>query len=205
MEEGFTEEHTSHRRRSLSLSPLSRPSLSPARSWWYGTAPFNMLTFNATFGLLGFAAFLQSVIYFLFVCIAYDAPYIATNAKTPLVIRFASLLVVFFIAVPMLYFGTSGMKESFCNAFDPDTRFNGTFCGYQTGFNLGIASAVFAAVQVLLLWLWVPKDVVAGRYEFSSKGATGFEPVGASGTSSESAATAPSSAGAYQDFGSSTM
>lgn len=57
----------------------------------------------------------------------------------------------------------AGVKTAFCAAFDPDTRFNGTFCGYQTGFNLAVTCVVFALFQAAALWFWLPKDVVVGN------------------------------------------
>jgi hypothetical protein len=169
-------------------------------SFWYGLAPFSIGIFNSTFGLLGFASFLQILVYFGFVCIAYDAPFVSTHPRTSLAIRALSGLAAFFAFVPLVYFANSGIKNSFCNAFDPDTRFNGTFCGYQTGFNIAIAATVFAVVQTLLLFVWLPKDFTAGgKYEFSDAKA-GYANVGAPAPAADAAA--PIATGSYQDFGS---
>jgi len=173
-------------------------------TFWYGLQPLSISTFNSTFGLLGFASFLQIIVWLAFVCIAYDAPFMSTHPKTPLVIRVVAVGSLFFTFVAIVYFGTSGIKASFCNAFDPDTRFNNTFCGYNTGFNIGISALIFTILQAIMLWLWLPADFISAggrQYEFSGKG--DYAVVGTDNNNNPPASTSvPMSAASYQDFGS---
>lgn len=177
-------------------------------TFWYGLQPLSITVFNATFGLLGFASFLQIIVYLTFVCISYDAPFVSTHAKTPLFIRIFATASFFFTFVAIVYFGSSSIKSSFCNAFDPDTRFNNTFCGYNTGFNIGIAALVFTIIQALMLWVWLPADfntAGGGQYEFSGKGdyaVVGTDNTNSGSMSGSGATTVPISASSYQDFGS---
>lgn len=165
-------------------------------SFWYGLNPIDVGVFNSTIGLLAFASFLQAVVYMAMVAIQYEVPNIGNNKYTLLAVKYLGPAVLFFTIVGIINFGASTVKTEFCTAFDPDSNFNGTFCGYGTGFNLGIACVIFTISQSALIWFWMPQDLGA-RYEFSSKG--GYDNI--------SGSTAPSSvpiaASSYQDITSS--
>lgn len=162
-------------------------------SFWYGLNPIDVGVFNSTIGLLAFASFLQAVVYLAMVAIQYEAPQIGSHKYTLMTVQYGTPVIAFFTVVAVIVFGASPVRKEFCTAFDPDSDFNGTFCSYGAGFDLGITSVIFCIFQAVLVWFWMPRDLGA-RYEFSSKG--GYDNIS---TTTTAAASTPM-ASSYQDI-----
>ena len=167
---------------------------------WAGSKPFDVKVFQATVGLVGFAAFVQVCVWLAMVMLSYDAPGVASNALVGPFTKFGSLTSAFIALVAVINFSASGYQAEFCKAFDPDATTNGKGCGAGDGLNLAVFAAVLSLLHTVIMFRYVP-DHVARQYSFAG-GASGAEAKMAGGSDYKAIAAAGGSGG---DGGSSSI
>jgi len=157
--------------------------------------------FNSVKGLLGFATFLSLVSWILQSAVYSRNATILSIQKIYLVIAVLMGSGCFFCLVAVAVFNAAGIKNAFCTAFDPDSGFNGLYCGYADGFGAAVAGIILSLLQTALFWFWMPHDELEDIPEKeaaigSSGGYAGFG--GATLAASDGAATSSSAGGAAQ-------
>ena len=114
--------------------------------------------FNAVKGLLGFASFLAGLSWILQSAIYSRNETILGVGKIYTVIAVLMGSGCFFCLVAVGTFNAAGIKNAFCTAFDPDSGFNGLYCGYADGFGAAVAGILLSLAQTALFWFWMPHD-----------------------------------------------
>ena len=147
---------------------------SPPGNRWVttGVKPLNVGVFQATVGLIGFAAFIQFLVWLTLVMISYDAPGVSNNKGAFAFTKFGSAAAAFFCTVALISFDASQYMLEWCKAYDPDATTNGKGCGYGDGFGLIVAASLACIAHTLLMFFVVPEHVAAA-YAFAGGAASG--------------------------------
>jgi hypothetical protein len=149
--------------------------------------------FNSVRGLLGFATFLSISAWLLMSAVYSRNNTILSIQKIYTVIAVFMGGAGFFAFVAVCVFAGAGIKDAFCTAFDPDSGFDGIYCGYSDGFGAAIAGVVLSVAQTALFWYWMPHDELADIPEKEGAiipGSGGYSGFGASAGGNGAAAPA---------------
>jgi len=168
------------------INEINYASSSVPTSRWYGAKQISAGIFADTFGLIVVAALVQFCVWLSMVLLSYEAPGIPF-AATVQFSKAGSAVSAFFCCVALILFGSSGIKQEICSAYDPDALTNGVGkgCDYAEGFACIVCAAIFNVVLAGLMYKVVPEHkpaayAFAGGDSASKLAVGGYADVGSS-------------------------
>ena len=168
------------------INDINYASSSLPTSRWYGAKQISAGIFADTFGLIVVAALVQFCVWLSMVLLSYEAPGIPF-AATVQFSKAGSAVSAFFCCVALILFGSSGIKQEICSAYDPDALTNGVGkgCDYAEGFACIVCAAIFNVVLAGLMYKVVPEHkpaayAFAGGDSASKLAVGGYADVGSS-------------------------